>query len=524
MPYLEILPVSEDAGETYTSPTGTRATSLDFVRPFPNPSPSSSNDLFGYAVAGVGSSVLVGAPGNQIDPAYPGAAYLFDGSTGALLTTFLNPSPDGGDGFGFSVASLGPDILVGAPGDDTGATDAGAVYLFEASTGTLLQTFLNPTPDPPPDPLAAEVFGFSVAGVGSNVLVGTPGHEAGSTFAGAAYLFDGSTGALLRTFLDPTPTLYGHFGTSVSHSGSNVLVGAPDTSTDGAAYLFDGSTGALLRTLLNPTPSPTPETDEFGSSIASVGPNVLVGDYLDDTNGPDAGAAYLFDGSTGALLQTFLGNALSRIGFSVAGVGSNVLVGTTQGAAYLFDSSTGALMRTFLSPTAGFIDDSFGFSVAGVGSSVLVGAPTYDLGGEGGESGIAYLFLWDGDANGDGSVTQEDVDLVSSLTGSTVSCEKILTSCHADVDDDFDIDSLDVDAARMAIGITISQDPDADGDSDVDLDDLIIVFLNQFTAACPYPQAHSAHMDVDNDCDIDLDDLIATFLSQFTPWPPESPE
>jgi len=45
-----------------------------------------------------------------------GAAYLFDGSTGTLLKTFLNPTPAAGDLFGAAVAAAGDNILVGLQG------------------------------------------------------------------------------------------------------------------------------------------------------------------------------------------------------------------------------------------------------------------------------------------------------------------------------------------------------------------------------------------------------------------------
>jgi hypothetical protein len=42
---------------------------------------------------------------------------------------------------------MGNNILIGAPDEDTaGAADAGAAYLFDGLTGSLLQTFLNPSP------------------------------------------------------------------------------------------------------------------------------------------------------------------------------------------------------------------------------------------------------------------------------------------------------------------------------------------------------------------------------------------
>jgi hypothetical protein len=52
-----------------------------------------------------------------------------------LLTTFTNPTPAANDIFGFSVAAVGSDrVLMGAGQDDTGAFHAGAAYLFGADS------------------------------------------------------------------------------------------------------------------------------------------------------------------------------------------------------------------------------------------------------------------------------------------------------------------------------------------------------------------------------------------------------
>ena len=157
---------------------------------------------------------------------------------GDLLRTFLNPTPADGDLFGHTIAVVGSNVLVGATRDDTGAPNAGAAYLFDGQTGALLQTFLSPTP------AQSDYFGGSVAAVGSNVLVGADGDDTGANNTGAAYLFDGATGALLLTFLNPTPAEYDSFGSSVAAMGINVLVACPgdDTGADnsGAVYLFEG--------------------------------------------------------------------------------------------------------------------------------------------------------------------------------------------------------------------------------------------------------------------------------------------
>ncbi|MCI0694201.1 FG-GAP repeat protein [candidate division KSB1 bacterium] len=166
---------------------------------FQNQTPGDSYQ-FGAAVAAVGNNVLVGEP--QPDGAGPGAAYLFDGNTGALLLTFSKSTPAGDELFGRAVAGVGNNVLIGAPGANAGVGEA---YLFDGTTGALLHTFTIPSPIP------GDQFGWAVAGVGNNVLIGAPGANGD---IGEAYLFDGSTGDLLHTFTIPSPTIMDQFGYS----------------------------------------------------------------------------------------------------------------------------------------------------------------------------------------------------------------------------------------------------------------------------------------------------------------------
>ena len=361
-----------DAGAAYVfdAATGT------LLRTLNNPAPA-QYDNFGNSVAVSGSTVVVGAYGS---------AYIFDAITGNLLRTLNNPAPAQRDGFGNSVAVSGSTVVVGAPYDDTGATSAGSAYVFDTASGNLLRTLNNPTP------ADYDSFGYSVAVSGSTVVVGTPDDDTGAWNAGSAYIFDVTTGNLLRTLNNPTPTSaqLELFGDSVAVSGSTVVVGAPhdDTgaSSAGSAYVFDAATGSLLRTLNNPTPA---GYDLFGQSVAVSGNTVVVGAPRDDTGATYAGSAYVFDAATGNLLRA-LDNPSSEVddqfGASVALSGSTLVVGAPMSAggryaghAYIIDATTGNLLRTLAPGGDTFGGEAFGHSVGVWGSSLVVGTPYSDF-------------------------------------------------------------------------------------------------------------------------------------------------
>ena len=59
----------------------------------------------------------------------------------ASFPQFVDPNPSAGDGFGAVIQPLkNGNVVIVAPGDDTGGTNAGALYLFNGSTGALIST------------------------------------------------------------------------------------------------------------------------------------------------------------------------------------------------------------------------------------------------------------------------------------------------------------------------------------------------------------------------------------------------
>lgn len=367
------------------------ASAITYNPPITINNPTPVQEDFGYSVSIDGNKFIVGAPENNTGGSSAGQAYLFDVTTGALLQTFNNPTPAFGDGFGYSVSISGDKVLISAPYDDTEATNAGSAYLYDATTGALLQTFNNPTP------AVGDLFGWSVSIYGDKVLIGAPRDNTGAPTSGSAYLYDATTGTLLQSFYNPTPAMDDFFGYSVSISGDKVLIGA---SNAGTAYLFDVTTGALLQTFNNPTPL---AGSGFGASVSMSGDRVLIGAFA-------IGSAYLFDATTGALLQTFNnpdGTTGGFFGWSVSLSGDKVLIGayrddtgaTDTGSAYLYNATTGgALLYIFNNPTPEY-NDFFGHSVSISGTTVLVGAYNDKIGAL--EAGSAYLYLAQTDTDGD---------------------------------------------------------------------------------------------------------------------------
>lgn len=323
------------------------AVSGTLLRTFNDPTPTGM-DFFGRSVALDGNYALIGANGDDTNGSNVGQAHLFDVATGSLLRNFSRPVNSGGSGFGTSVAIDDGKILIAAP---LGAgLDVGQVHLFDAATGDLIRTFNDPTP------ITGNGFGLSVAISGNAIVIGSPsGGIDGSGDVGQAHLFDAVSGDLLHTFDDPTPSDGDGFGVSVAINGGRVLIGALGDDTNGSnigqAHLFDAATGNLLHTFNDPTPT---AGDGFGESVAIDGDNVLIGAPDDRTNSDGdnnrfgIGQVHLFSATTGALLRTFDDPTVTsgdRFGDSVAIQGSRIVIGApaddtngpNAGQAHLFD-------------------------------------------------------------------------------------------------------------------------------------------------------------------------------------------
>jgi hypothetical protein len=219
--------------------------------------------------------------------------------------TLTNPTPARSDIFSVSVAISGTWVAVGAYLDDTGANDAGSAYVYDLAGATPAVPALTLTN---PSPVAGDVFGYSIGISGTRVVVGARGRDIersvpGSFYsdAGGAYVYDLTSATPtvpVATLNNPNPAYFDNFGWSVAISGTRVVVGAvyddPEVDDVGSAYVYDlasASPNVPVAMLTNPSPA---FDDRFGYSVAIDGTTIVIGTPLDDTNGRDSGAAYIF--------------------------------------------------------------------------------------------------------------------------------------------------------------------------------------------------------------------------------------
>ena len=129
--------------------------------------------------------------------------WLFAAATGELLRTFTNPNdPIQYTQFGWAIAVADGRVVVGDPGFGVGRVDGdydpdpsiGAAYVFDAASGALLQTIVNPTPISP-DEWEDERFGAALAAVSGRVLVSDPSDQTlGNLAGGGVYVYADTTG------------------------------------------------------------------------------------------------------------------------------------------------------------------------------------------------------------------------------------------------------------------------------------------------------------------------------------------
>ena len=349
------------------------------------------------------------------------------------------------DGFGISVARDGVWLAAGAPGDDTGGTNKGAVYLIKDGdndgdwSDAVSADVIKISHDTAGITLASgDKFGTGVAFADGVLAVGAPYDDTGGSDSdrGVVYLIDdgdddwGSieAGDVTKLSSDTTGiTLadYDKFGSSVAFDDGILAVGANGDDTGGnnrgAVYLIDdgddgwGSVLAGDVTEINEDTGGITLTNSsyFGTSVALDGGIIAVGAAGDDGGVLNRGAVYILDdtnddgdyadtGENIKISNSTAGITLVAINAFGQGVALDTARGTLAVGAYTRDSARGTAyliddgddgwgsvlagdVTVIGNGTNGIslaVSDSFGSSVAFDNGSLFVGA-IGDTGGSG---------------------------------------------------------------------------------------------------------------------------------------------
>ncbi|MEO0425623.1 MAG: hypothetical protein AAF184_25035, partial [Pseudomonadota bacterium] len=220
------------------------------------------SNRFGRSVDITGTTGLIGEPfANGAGPS-SGAAYLFDLRTGqqlARLTQVAQPGDDSPaeDGFGEDVAAGGNLALIGAPNNETEGIFSGAAYTFDVGDGAQTERLLPFSP--PPFMPAGSAFGehVAVSDDGSRMIIGARGDtgeddQGANGGGGAIYLYDNVAGTAIKVFASDA-AFADNFGTNVAISDTFAIASAPfnddDGTSSGSVYVLDPDTGEELAIL-----------------------------------------------------------------------------------------------------------------------------------------------------------------------------------------------------------------------------------------------------------------------------------
>lgn len=211
-----------------------------------------------FCVALCGDFLLVGAYGE--DPAQvvdAGAAYLFRASTGELVRRFEAPDPATNDQFGTGIAFFGNRAVIGARLDDDLAEASGAAYLFRDISGPLPLSSVAKSQNFAPGIIAGNFHAFDVSVLNPEGETAFGARLAGSGIVGrkARYGFwsNAGTGGVLGMVAQGSTDLGG--GLAVDPRRSPIFNQPDELILQGSTRGTGGHGSALLRSTHGGTPT-----------------------------------------------------------------------------------------------------------------------------------------------------------------------------------------------------------------------------------------------------------------------------
>ena len=370
--------------------------------------------------------------------------------------------------------------------------------------------------------------------------------------SGSAYVFrydpDSQRWAQEQKLTASDGTFGDNFGRSVSIWGDVAVIGArlddDPVQGSGSAYVFgyDADLGVWIeQQKLFP-----PKSGRFGTSVSLQGDVVVIGAPGDDTQGFNAGAAYIFrfEPQTQlwvqeqALLPTDPTEG-AAFGWTVSLDGDTALIGAYSadtervfrpGAAYVFRfDGKQWIQQQKLTASDGNTSDRFGWSVSLHGDMALIGAQLDDDYANG--SGSSYIFTFDGAEWSETaklrykavqgvhafgvSVATDGEHVIVGANFTTVDGDAEAGAAYiygglGDCNENGELDLCDIadgfspDDNNNGIPDECEIPGDLDGDREVGVHDLLILLGNWG----PCDDCNDCLADIDGDCTVGVKDLL----------------
>lgn len=491
------------AGAVYIIFGGEEQVSIDLVDADVKLIGESAGDAAGTSVDCIGDyngdgydDIVIGAIGADTGfLSAAGAAYVVLGSSdmgdmdlSEASVKYLGEAM--GDAAGTRVAGVGDvdgdgydDFMVAAPGEDSGGTNAGAVYLFkgDVSPGTgvygIGNNHLKITGES-----AGDMFGSAIDGVGDvdsdgfdDMLIGASEEDATGTNAGAALLFLGRDS--LPTSMTASEAEVDIFGENEYDLAGTSLTGGKDVNGDGFPDIIIGAPGARG---LKGAAYVVFGGDMMDATISlSDADTVLVGEEQGDAAGTVV--AMMWDLDDDGYDEMVVNSSLAA---SSAGVTYIMFGAETFDSAYGLDSSNEKITGQADSDVAGshlsvgdFNDDNY--------DDLILGAESEDSGGT--NAGAVYLAYSYVDGDGDGiasdgglvigtdcddensAVSEEQTFYIDEDGDGLGDSSSSTTACVVEAPEGYVDNANDTDDKVANDGVEIPDDGiDNDGDGEID--------------------------------------------------------
>jgi hypothetical protein len=352
-------------------------TTVDEIRTFTHSYPGQQ---YGYGAQGVMTDDYIGirrSIGNG-PPTLLGALFIHDPATGELLYQLAPPPQLSNTNYFFGAAfDIQGDLAVATAefehlpmANGMTAYNAGAAYLYDLTTGELRHKLV------PEQPLFNGDFGGNVAVYGNTVAVSSRGY---------AYLFDATTGQQIARLDGGPQAVPGKFGGPLALNESLLLVTGIEAGHEpeqNSVFVYDLATLTLQRII---RPLDVIPQDAFGTRIALDGNNAAITSYYYAANTRHFGAVYVFDVQTGQqqakLFSTPEVGLPNGFGYSIDILGDQLIVGAPgdNGTALLYDWTTEQALAKFTHAGVQSLIQ-FGSSVSLSNRYALVGTAPINVG------------------------------------------------------------------------------------------------------------------------------------------------